>query len=74
MAISSVICFLEIRRRQRLVEGLHSELVLAGLHGRINLVDLVFADQVADRGVRNQDLHGHGAALARRLAAAGFGT
>src|SRR5580698_74207 len=56
--------FLEIGRGQRLVESLHSELVLTRLHGGINLVDLVFPDQVADRGIRNQDLHAHGAALA----------
>src|ERR1700730_1413508 len=55
--------FLEIRRRQRLIKRLHSELVLAGLHGRVNLVDLVFTDQVADGRVGNHDLHAHGTAL-----------
>src|SRR3984893_2108752 len=55
--------FLEIRCRQRLIKRLHSELVLAGLHGRVNLVDLVFADQVADGRVGNHDLHAHGTAL-----------
>src|SRR5579884_1322137 len=57
----------QIRRRQRLIEGLHAELVLARLHRRIDLVDLVFADQVADGGIRHQNLHHHGASLAINL-------
>src|SRR5882672_5786588 len=55
--------FLEVRCGQRLVERLHSELILAGLHGGVNLVNLVFPDQVADGRIRNHDLHAHGAAL-----------
>src|SRR5581483_9748294 len=55
---------LEIERGERLVERLHPVLVLAGLHGRVNLVDFVFADQVADGRVRHQDFHGAGASLA----------
>src|SRR5437762_2973394 len=54
---------LEIERGQRLVESLHSELVLARLHGGINLVDLVFANQIADGRVGYHDLHGHHSAL-----------
>src|SRR5690348_17288992 len=37
---------LEVQCRQRLVERLHSKFFLAGLHGRVNLVNLVFSDQV----------------------------
>src|SRR5512140_640160 len=37
-------------RRERLVEGLHAVLVLPGLHHRVDLVELVLADEVADRG------------------------
>src|ERR1700722_3153828 len=55
---------LEIGRGQRLVKRLHAELVLSGLHGRINLVNFVFADQVSYRSVGNKDFHNHGAALA----------
>ena len=39
---------LEVQRRQRLVHRLHPGLFLAGLHRRIDLVNLVFANQVAD--------------------------
>ena len=38
-----------VQRRQRLVHRLHPELLLAGLHRRVDLVDLVLADQVPDR-------------------------
>ena len=51
-----------IKRGQRLIEGLHSVLVLAGLHHRVDLVDLVFADQVSDGAVGNQDFERHRAA------------
>src|SRR6266536_1702493 len=54
---------LEIGGRQRLVERLHAELLLAGLHGRVDLVNLVFPDQVADGGIGNQNLHTHGPSL-----------
>ena len=37
---------------ERLVHRLHAELGLADLHLRVDLVDLVLADQVADRRVR----------------------
>ena len=49
--------------RKRLVEGLHSELVLPRLHHRVDLVDLVLADQVSNSRVRHQDLEGHHAAV-----------
>src|SRR5688572_7963208 len=55
--------FLEVQRRQRLVERLHPELVLARLHGGVDLVDLVLADEVADSRVGHQDLHRHRPAL-----------
>ena len=37
-----------IQRGQRLVRRLHPELFLPGLHRRIDLVDLVLANQVPD--------------------------
>ena len=52
----------EIQRRERLVEGLHPVLGLTGLHHAVDLMDLVLADQVANGGVREQDLHRHDAA------------
>src|SRR5262245_29923081 len=39
---------LEVQRRQRLVHRLHARLLLARLHRRVDLVDLVFADQVSN--------------------------
>ena len=42
--------------RQRLVDGLHAVLLLADLHLRVDLVDLVLADQVPDGGVGDHDL------------------
>lgn len=45
-----------IESGQSLIEGLHAVLVLTGLHHRIDLMDLVFADQVSDGGVGDQDL------------------
>src|SRR6266513_1119318 len=56
--------FLEVERGQRLVEGLHPVLRLSGLHHRVDLVDLVLADEIADGRVRHEDLHGHHAAVA----------
>ena len=53
-----------IERRQRLVERLHPVLVLARLHHRVDLVDFVFADQVANSAVGHEDLEGHRAAAA----------
>ena len=41
--------------RERLVHRLHAE-PAAGLHDRVDLVDLALADQVADRGRGDQDL------------------
>jgi len=55
---------LVVERGERLVEGLHAVLALAGLHHRVNLVDLVLADQVADGRVGDEDLQGHRAAPA----------
>ena len=55
---------LEIGRGQRLIKRLHAELILTGLHGRIDLVNLVLANQIADRGVGDEDFHDHGASLA----------
>src|SRR5680860_113263 len=48
-----------------LVHDLHPELP-ARLHRRIDLVRLSFADEVSHRGSGDQDLGGHGAALAGR--------
>ena len=67
MATSSVIWRLWYQRRERLVKCLHSEFILPGLHHRIDLVDLVFADQVADSGVWHQYFESHYAAVARCL-------
>ena len=49
---SSVIMPALDQRRERLVQRLHAELRLADLHLRVDLVDLVLADQVPDGGVR----------------------
>src|SRR5208282_301841 len=38
-------------------------LFLTGLHGRVNLVNLVFTDQVAHGGIGHQNFHAHGASL-----------
>ncbi len=54
-------------RGERLVERLHPVLVLSGLHHRVDLVELVLADEVPDRGRRDEDLHREAPALARRL-------
>src|SRR6185369_13587759 len=53
--------------RQRLVEGLHPELLLAHLHLRVDLVDLVLADEVPDGGVRDHHLEREHAARAAGL-------
>ncbi len=53
MAVCRVIGALEVEVGQALVEGLHAVLGLAGLHHAVDLVDLVLADQVADRRVRH---------------------
>src|SRR5436305_2904316 len=58
---------LEVQGGQRLVEGLHPVLGLAGLHHAVDLVHLVLADQVADGGAGDQDLNRHRATLALRL-------
>src|SRR5262245_46334255 len=47
----------EVQVRERLVHRLHPEL-LAGLHRRVDLVDLFLADHVADGRCGHQDLHG----------------
>src|SRR5262245_14349994 len=44
-----------IERRQRLVHRLHAHLFLARLHGRIDLMNLVFADQIPDAVRRHHD-------------------
>ena len=44
-----------VESSQRLIEGLHSVLVLTSLHHRVDLVDFIFADQVSNRAV-GQDL------------------
>jgi hypothetical protein len=41
---------------QRLGHGLHAELALPDLELRVELVDLVLADQVADGGIGNHHL------------------
>src|SRR6266852_696814 len=63
---------LEISGCQRLVECLHAELLLPRLHGGINLMDFVFADQVSDGSVGRHDFHNHGAALAIDLGQQGL--
>src|SRR5262249_35857118 len=52
------------QRRQRLVERLHAVLALSDLHLRVDLMQLVLADQVSDGRVRDQDLERHHAARA----------
>ena len=54
-----------MQRRKSLIKGLHAKFVLAGLHHRIDLMDLVLADQVSDSGIGDKDLKGHNAAVAR---------
>ena len=49
---------LQIQLRQRLVHRLHPELVLTDLHLRIDLVDLVLANQVANGGGWHHHLNG----------------
>ena len=63
----------EIQVGQGLVERLHPELLLAHLHGRVDLVDLVLADEVADGRVGDHDLHGQDAALAVHARQEGLG-
>src|SRR5205823_11017421 len=48
---------LKISVRQSLVESLHARLTCAGLHCGIDLVNLVFADQVADGGRGRSEEH-----------------
>src|SRR5216684_8157472 len=64
--------FLKISGCQRLVERLHAELLLSRLHGGINLMDFVFADQISDGSVGRHDFHNHGAALAVDLGQQGL--
>ena len=47
-----------IEHEQSLVHGLHPEFILPHLHLRVDLVDLVLADQIADRRVGDHDLEG----------------
>ncbi len=47
----------EVQGGERLIEGLHAVLRLPGLHHAVDLVHLVLADEVADGGVGNEDLH-----------------
>ncbi|MGC4084609.1 MAG: hypothetical protein QM736_21450 [Vicinamibacterales bacterium] len=63
-AVSSVIFLLHVQARQRLVGCLHAELFLAGLHHAVDLVNLVVANQVPDRGRRHHDLERRHTALA----------
>ena len=56
----------EVRIRQALVKRLHTRLPSARLHGGINLMDFIFADQVTNGRSRNQDFHDHNAAAAVR--------
>src|SRR5262249_44116400 len=57
---------LQVQVAQRLVQRLHAELRLADLHLRVDLVDLVLADEVPDRGVRHHDRACDDALRARR--------
>src|SRR5215204_2557429 len=56
-----------VERGQRLIERLGAEFFLARLHRRIDLMDLVFANQVADGGRRHQDFLRDDAASAIRF-------
>src|SRR4030095_2009604 len=47
---------------ERLVHRLHTHFFLPGLHGRVDLVDLVFTNQIPDAGRRYHDLERHDAA------------
>lgn len=53
-----------VERRERLVEGLHAVLALSRLHHRVDLVNLVLADEVTYRGVGHEDFERHAAASA----------
>ncbi len=55
-----------VKRRERLVERLHPVLGLTRLHHRIDLMNLVLTDQIADRGIRHQDFHRHDSAFPAR--------
>src|SRR5215212_5757319 len=57
---------LVVERGERLVEGLHAVLALAGLHHRVNLVHLVLADEVADGRVGDENFERHRATAAVR--------
>src|SRR6478735_12438575 len=48
-----------MQREQALVHGEHPRLTLARLHQPVDLVDLVFANEVPDRVVRNEHLARH---------------
>src|SRR5580704_6484009 len=50
---------LEVSIRQALIERLHARDSGSGLHRRVDLVNLVFADQVTDSRRGNQDFHHH---------------
>ena len=54
---------LRVERVEGLIERLHAELLLAQLHGRINLVNLILPNEVPNGRVWNQNLHRHDAAL-----------
>src|SRR5207302_3576098 len=56
------------QRGQGLVERLHPELRLAHLHRRVDLMDLVLANEVPDGGVGHHHFDGEHAARAARLA------
>src|SRR5262249_38488770 len=55
--------FPEIQACQRLIESLHSELLLTGLHHRIVLMNFVLAYQVSDGRIRHEYLHSQHAPL-----------
>ena len=52
------------KRSQRLIESLHSVYILPGLHHRIDLMNLVFTDQIPNGGIGDQNLHSQCAATA----------
>src|SRR6185369_1564522 len=58
---------LQVRGGKCLIERLHTKFFLARLHGGINLMDLVFTNQVADSRIRHQNLHDHCPSLVIRL-------
>src|SRR5208283_3149228 len=56
----------QIQAGQALVQCLHARLALTNLHDRVDLVNLVLADEVADGSVENHHFQARDASLPRR--------